>query len=175
MTWGNSTKFGAYTIWCSHGASNTIMCPGWALRELAALGFSQCSSTIIHRTIWCTTGLSGETTEQQSTSPTVDYGTIWPTEVRRQSAMSDRIGLSGVPLDCPVPQEDRRLQWSIAPNPNGRLTWHSPDNEHCSVRCTTGLSCVPIDNNGWNSGWGYKYRQPPPFKPFKHSNFVIQY
>jgi hypothetical protein len=28
---------------------------------------------------------------------------------------------------CPVPQEDRRLQRSTAPNPNGRLTWHAPD------------------------------------------------
>jgi hypothetical protein len=46
-----------------------------------------------------------------------------------------------------------------APNPNGLLTWHAPDSVQCSVRCTTRLSGVPIDNNDWNSGWGYKY--PP--------------
>jgi hypothetical protein len=40
-----------------------------ALRELAALGFSQSSSTKIHLTVRCTIGLSGETTEQWSTSP----------------------------------------------------------------------------------------------------------
>jgi hypothetical protein len=40
-----------------------------ALCELAALGFSQRLSTKIHRTVWCGTRLSGETTEQQSTSP----------------------------------------------------------------------------------------------------------
>jgi hypothetical protein len=40
-----------------------------ALRELAALVFSQLSSTKIQRTVWCATGLSGETTEQRSTSP----------------------------------------------------------------------------------------------------------
>jgi hypothetical protein len=40
-----------------------------APRELAALGFSQSSSTKIHRTVQCTTRLSGETTEQRSTSP----------------------------------------------------------------------------------------------------------
>jgi hypothetical protein len=61
--------------------------------------------------------------------------------------------------DCPMPQEDRRLPRLTAPNPNGRLTWHSPDSEQWSVRCTTRLSGVSIDNNDWNSGWGYKY--PP--------------
>jgi hypothetical protein len=34
---------------------------------------------------------------------------------------------------------------------------------------------VPIDSNDWNSGWGYKYPQPTPFKPSKHYNFSIQY
>jgi hypothetical protein len=76
---------------------------------------------------------------------------------------------------CPIPQEDIILQRSIAPNPNGRLTWHSPDSEEWSVRCTTRLSGVPIDTNSWNSGWGYNYPQPPPFKPSKQSNFLIQY
>jgi hypothetical protein len=38
-------------------------------------------------------------------------------------------GLSGEPPDCPVPQEDRRLQRSTPPNPNGRLTWHAPERE----------------------------------------------
>jgi hypothetical protein len=43
-----------------------------APRELAALGFSKSHSAIIYRTVWCATGLSGEPTEQQSTSPTAD-------------------------------------------------------------------------------------------------------
>ena len=76
--------------------------------------------------------------------------------------------------DCLVPQEDRRLQRSIAPTPNGRLMWNSPDREQCSVRCTTGLSGVPIDSNSWNSGWNYKYPQPPPFKLSKFSGLHIQ-
>jgi hypothetical protein len=77
--------------------------------------------------------------------------------------------------DCPVSQEDKGLQRSTAPNPNSRLTWHAPDNEQCHVRCITRLSGVPIDNNDWNSGWGYKYPQPPPFKPSKLSDLHIQY
>jgi hypothetical protein len=82
-------------------------------------------------------------------------------------AKSECTRLSGVPLDCPVPQEDKGLQRSTALNPNDLLMWHAPDSEQCHVRCTTGLSGVPIDSNGWNSGWGYKYPQPPPFKPSK--------
>jgi hypothetical protein len=49
----------------------------------------------------------------------------------------------GVPPDCPVLLEDRRLQRSNAPNPNGALTWDAPDSEQCPVRCTTGLSGAP--------------------------------
>jgi hypothetical protein len=61
----------------------------------------------------CTTGLSGEPTEQRSTSPTVDCGTV-----RQKSEYSLRCQIAP---DCPVSQEDRRLQRSTAPNPNGRL------------------------------------------------------
>jgi hypothetical protein len=43
-----------------------------APHELAALGFSQRASAIIHRTVRCVIEQSGETTEQWSTSPTAD-------------------------------------------------------------------------------------------------------
>jgi hypothetical protein len=39
----------------------------------------------------------------------------------------------------------------------------------------TGLSDVPINNNDWNSGWGYKYPQSPPFEPSKFLDLHIQY
>jgi hypothetical protein len=29
--------------------------------------------------------------------------------------------------------------------------------------------------NSYNSGWGYKYPQPPPFKTSKHHTLFIQY
>jgi hypothetical protein len=32
-------------------------------------------------------------------------------------------GLSGVALDCPVPQEDKVPMVARAPNPNGWVTW----------------------------------------------------
>jgi hypothetical protein len=56
--------------------------PGYNPRELATLGFSQSHSTKIRQTVRCATGLSGEPTEQRSTSPTVDCSTVWPSEVR---------------------------------------------------------------------------------------------
>jgi hypothetical protein len=98
---------------------------------------------------------------------------VQKSEVR--AAKSEHTGLFGVPPNCPVSQEDKGLQRSSAPNPNGLLTWHAPDNEQCHVRCTTGLSGVPIDSNGWIIGWGNKYPQPPPFKPSKFSELHIQY
>jgi hypothetical protein len=69
---------------------------------------------------------------------------VQKSEVRTEKL--EHIGLSGVPPDCPVPQEDKGLQRSTTPNPNGQLTWHAPDSEQYSVRCTTGLSGVPIDS-----------------------------
>jgi hypothetical protein len=121
-----------------------------ALRELAALGFSQRSSTKNHRNVRCATELSGETSVQRSTPPMVDCGTVRQSaesEIRRQFATIVHTGLSGVPPDCLVHQKDRSLQRSTAPKPNGRLTWHSPDIEQWSIRCTTGLSGVPIDRS----------------------------
>jgi hypothetical protein len=96
-------------------------------------------------------------------------------QVRSQSSEVKTHRTVGVPPDCPVPQEDKGLQQSTAPNPNVLLMWQAPDSEQCHVRCTTELSGVPIDNNGWNSGWGYKYPQPSPFKPSKFSELQIQY
>jgi hypothetical protein len=46
-----------------------------APRELAALGFSESHSTIIHRTVRCATGLFGEPTEQRSTTLTSEQCT----------------------------------------------------------------------------------------------------
>jgi hypothetical protein len=125
-----------------------------ALHELAALGFSQGASVIIHRTVWCATRLSSEPTEQRST----DCRAVNRAEVRLQSqnALYCPVCHRTKPPDCPVRQENRRLQRSTAPNPNGRLTWHSPDSEQCGVWCTTGLSGVPIDSNvsqRLRSGW----------------------
>jgi hypothetical protein len=101
--------------------------------------------------------------------PTVDCGEQWKCIVQKSELRSYNAP------KCPVPQENKELQLSTAPNPNGLLMWHAPDNEQCHVRYNTVMSGVPIDNNDWNSGWGYKYPQLPPFNPSKFSKLHIQY
>jgi hypothetical protein len=135
-TRGKFTKFGAYKKWCRQWRTRHCpvctghcpLCTGHCLvprpRHLAnwlLSGFLRATPLKIHQTVRWGTWLSSEPTEQRSTSPTVDCadeGTMDRAEVRSQNA-----------LDYPVLQEDRRLQRSRALNPNGRLTWHSPDSE----------------------------------------------
>jgi hypothetical protein len=47
-----------------------------ALHELTALENSRSSSTKSHRTVRCATGLSGESSEQRSSSPTVECAAV---------------------------------------------------------------------------------------------------
>jgi hypothetical protein len=78
------------------------------------------------------------------------------------------IGLSGGP--CCQSSNGRNRQ-----NPNGWVTWlahrtvsgGAPD---CPVRPST--TALP---NGYFSGWGYKYPQPPLFKASKFPAYCIQY
>jgi hypothetical protein len=156
MTLGEFYSVGAKQNWCS--LRRTGQCPVPWPEQLANWLLSGFLSAHPLKII----GLSGVPPDcpvrQRSNGqlhPMVDCadcGVVCSTEVRSQSTTSRYTGLSDVPPDCPVQQEDKRLQRSTAPNPNGRLTWHSPDSEQWSVWCTMGLSGVPIDNNGWNSG-----------------------
>jgi hypothetical protein len=77
--------------------------------------------------------------------------------------------------DCPVQLEDKGLQWSTAPNPNGVLTWHASDSEQCYVRCTTGLFGAPSTTTARIVVGAINSPQPPPFKPSKFSELHIQY
>jgi hypothetical protein len=91
---------------------------------------------------------------QRSTVVNSKQCTVQKSEDR--AVKSECTKLSGVPSECPVPQEDKGLQQSIAPNPNILLMWHAPDSEQCHVRCTIGLSCVPVDSKvsqQLGSGW----------------------
>jgi hypothetical protein len=144
----NSTKFGAYKTW--HGLWRTEHCSvsqavalaNWPLSSFlkaTSLKFTRLSGVPPDCPVsqWCNGQL-------RPTVNCADDGTVNRAEVR--TATSKRTGLSGVPPDCPVLQEDRSPQLSTAPNPNGRLTWHSPDSEQCYIWCTIELSSVPIDS-----------------------------
>jgi hypothetical protein len=124
--------------------------------KLSALGFSQelnlynsPDCPMCYRTVRCANGATINFANGR-----LQYSLTVKSQSR--SAKSERTGLSGVPPDCPVPQEDKELQWSTAPNPNSRVTWHAPNSKQCSVWCTTGLSGVPIDSKvsqRLGSGW----------------------
>jgi hypothetical protein len=119
---GNSTKFGAYKFWCSQWC--TGHCPVPMPKHLTNWPLS----SFLRATPLKFTRLSGAQPDclvsQQSNGqvrPMVDCANcsaISRAEVRLQSQNAS---------DCSVPQEDRILQRSIAPNPNGQLTWHVPD------------------------------------------------
>jgi hypothetical protein len=151
-----------YKVWskteigATSGAPDTVRGPGRSTSRTGrsrdfseSIHYNSPDCPVYHRTIRCANGATiNFTNDRLQYSLTI--------RSQSQNAKSERIGLSGVPPDCPVPQEDKGLQQSITPNPNGRLTWHTPDNEQCSVRCTTGLSGVPIDSKvsqRLGSGW----------------------
>jgi hypothetical protein len=110
------------------------------------------------------TGLSGEPTKQRSTSPTVNCGRLHHNLKRLK--VRDSLWCQVAP-DCPVHHKDRRLQWSTAPNPNGRLT-----STHRTVRCVHRQRSQPtarIVVGAINTS------QPQPFKLSKLSSLYIQY
>jgi hypothetical protein len=104
--------------------------PGRIDLKLFTFGFPRRTSAIIHRTVRCATGLSGEPAEQRSPARN---GRLWQWTVqysergRSQSSWSE-----GAP-DCPVPHENKASNGRPAPSPNGRMTWRR-----------TGLSGAPI-------------------------------
>jgi hypothetical protein len=89
----------------SGGAPHSVRCARLAGGELAILRKTQRRTTIIHRTVWWCTGLSGE--------PTVASANGRPRDLRATRGPQQRsvghTGLSGAPTD----PEDQR---SDAPN-----------------------------------------------------------
>src|SRR5688500_7243119 len=83
--------------------------------------------------------------------------------------------MSGVPPNCPMQLEDKGLQWSTAPNPNGQLTWHAPDTEQCHVRSTNVLSDAPSTATTRIVVGAINTPQPPLFKSSEFSELHIHY
>jgi hypothetical protein len=91
---------------------------------------------------------------------TVDYDSVniaaqWAADVRAASQRGT--GLSSVPADCSVPQEDKGANVQLLQNPNGWVTWWRTGHWIVSVRWHTGLSGGPIDSslpNDYLDCWG---------------------
>jgi hypothetical protein len=103
---------------------DSVRCTRVNQLKLFTFGFPRRTSAIIYRTVRCA---SGATTicAQQSTLQSEQCNS------ECQSRSQRGTGLSGVTLDCPVPQEDRASNGRPAPSPNDRMTWRRT--EHCPV------------------------------------------
>jgi hypothetical protein len=120
------------------GAPGTPRVKPTTLRKMEA------RSAIIHRTVRCATGLSGEPAEQRLSVPTVDSAKA---TLSRQSQKHRSQRAPDCPvwhLDCPVQLEDKGLQQSTAQNPNGCV------DVACTVQCTMTVRCAHRQQNSAN-------------------------
>jgi hypothetical protein len=142
------------SVWCTREPNS----------ELATFENSRSRSAIIHRTVRCSTRLSGVPAEQRLLRANGRLQrAVNALQCAQKSEQSQKAHRT-VKSDCPVHHRTvrwprrQKLQWS---NPNGRVTWlalrtvsgGAPD---CPVRHATAAS-----TNGSFGGWGYKYPQPP--------------
>jgi hypothetical protein len=135
----------------SGGPPDSVRCARTVQFKPATLGFLQAPSAIIHRTVWCTTGLSGAPAEQRLSNATVDCKksadsvTVKNNAWQSQSAESE--AHRTVNRTCPVPQEDNSANGRLLPNPNDCVTWWRTGQPTVPVRWCTGLSGAPIDSS----------------------------
>jgi hypothetical protein len=73
-------------------------------------------------------------------------------EVR--AAKSEGTGLSGVALDCPVPEGDKTPTVDFALNPNGWVMWRHTGQPTVPVQWRTGLSGAPVASSLPNGYFG---------------------
>jgi hypothetical protein len=118
---------------------NTVRCPGQASRELATLGFLREALRYNLPNYPVCTGLVRWANGAKVRCANVRLQ--WTVKAHSAEVKSQSCEVR-THQTCPVQQEDKRLQLSNAPNPNGLLTWQAPGSEQYPVRCTTGLSGV---------------------------------
>jgi hypothetical protein len=140
--------------------------PGPHRVKPATLGKMDAHSAIIHRTVWCATGLSGEPAEQRLSAPTVDSAKA-TVSLQSQKRRSQRA------LDCSVQLGDKRFQRSTAQNPNGCNDVACTGQYTVTVWWLTGQSGASIASKNQptaRSGWvAINTPQPPHSLPSKHS------
>jgi hypothetical protein len=150
--------------------------PGQQPTNQPLSGIFSVRSTIIHRTIQCATGLSGEPAEQRLPTRRRSIAQMNSATTKVRVQKWEVTGLSGVTPDCPMQKKYKRLQRSTTPNPNGRINVARTGQWTVPVRCATGLSGAPFASRlcqRLGSDWGYKYPQPPHSKPSKYSEIFI--
>jgi hypothetical protein len=170
---------------CPGLAHRTVRCTRELNSELLTFGNSGSRSTIIHRTIRCSTGLSGVPAKQRLLRANGRLQrAVNALQCAQKSEQSQKAHRT-VNSDCPV--HHRTVRWPRRQklqrsNPNGRVTWlahrtvsgGAPD---CPVRHATATS-----TNGSLGCWGYKYPQPPTIQCIQvfslhtsYKSYSIQY
>jgi hypothetical protein len=150
------------------GAPDSVRCTRSYISKPATLGNSRARSAIIHRSVRCDTGLSGEPAEQRLFAPTVDSAQMNST---LQCHAEVRAAKSEGHQTVQVPQEDKASNGRPAPNPNGWVTWRCTGQRTVPVRWRIGLSSGAPDcpvhplpaafPTAIEVVGGYKYPQPP--------------
>jgi hypothetical protein len=144
--------------------------PGPYTSELFTFGFLRLRSAIIHRTVRCTSGAT-------ATSATVDCNehlqTLQCAQKSEQPPEAHRIVHStSVPVRCGTGLSGATRRQSSndrnRPNPNGWVTWLANRTVRCAHRQQPPPTVVLVVE-------GYKYLQPTPLQPSKHSSLSIQY
>ena len=106
----------------------TVRCTRPYNSKPATLGNSRARSTIIHRTVWCATGLSGEPPEQRLSAPTVDSdrknsATQYYAEVRAAKSEGHRTVRCRKRTKPPTVDQLQTL--------TDTLTWRAPNSARC--------------------------------------------
>jgi hypothetical protein len=141
----------------------------------SALRYNSLDCPVCHRNVRCTSGVTA--IQRNGRLQWTPCNATVCAEVRAviRGAPDSEQCLSGAAPDCPVPLEDKASNGRQLPNPNDWVTWlaHqtvSDGTSDCPVRPST--AAIP---NGCLVVEGYKYPQPPPLQPPKHSTHCIQY
>jgi hypothetical protein len=155
----------------------SVRCTREPNSKLATFGNSGSRSAIIHRTVRCSTGLSGV---PSGATVVRANGLLYNATVKRYSARlraqkSEQAQKAHRTVNRTCPVHHRTVRWPSCQKlersePNGLVMWlthrtvsgGAPD---CPMRHTTEAL-----TNGSFGGWGYKYPQPPHFNdPRLHS------
>jgi hypothetical protein len=164
VPWSGAPDYPACHRTMSGAPPDSVRCTSEPDSKLATFGNSGSRSAIIHRTVWCSTRLSGVPAEQRLLRANGHLqSAVNALQCAQKSEQSQKAHRT-VNSDCPV--HHRTVRWPSCQKlqrsePNDRVTWlahqtlsgGAPD---CPVRHATAAS-----TNGSFGGWGYKYPQPP--------------
>jgi hypothetical protein len=148
--------------------------PGTVHSKLLSFGFLRGRSAIIHRTIWCSTGLSGAPCGATATAPTVVCKSVNSVQIvcaeSEQRQKAHRTVNSGYPVQhrlsgAPRSQSSNGQNHQ---NPNGWVTWLA----HQTVRCAHRQQPSPTVELVVGA---INTPQPPTLQASKFFRHLIQY